>query len=117
MNGQKDHPFQAHYVLVFGLVCGLFELSWHRCLGLFVHLLLRQVTAAAVRLNLIGPFRSVSLMMELMDYAEGLVMDQASLERSRNASTTSKNLSFQSYPLGELIQSLHPRLYSRLFQS
>ncbi len=98
---------------------GIFGIPWDRCVALLVHLHVKQMLSAAVRLNVVGPFQSTSLLYGLRDQVGRLVAAHLAraAERGGEAAGDLAQSSYQSSPLADLAQSLHGQLYSRLFQS
>jgi urease accessory protein len=98
----------AHHAPMFGFTLRALAVPLEQAQELFLHLALRGVASAAVRLGLLGPHESQRLQHELAD------VQSAILERCGSLSL--RELS-QPSPLIDLIGATHDRLYSRLFQS
>lgn len=104
----KAGRLQGHHAPLFGAVTSLLGHEPRRAQGLFLHLQLRGVLSAAVRLQVTGPHAAQRLQTELapvldrvLDRCAGLGLDEVA----------------QPAPVLELCGALHDRLYSRLFQS
>jgi urease accessory protein len=91
-----------HHAPVFGAVAR--ALGIERPSQLFLHVTLRGLTSAAVRLGVVGPHRAQRL---IFDLAPSLA--QLPIPEIAGAVWTS--------PIHELFQGTHDRLYARLFQS
>ncbi|MGZ3417356.1 MAG: urease accessory protein UreF [Polyangiales bacterium] len=91
-----------HHAPVFGAVAR--ALGLERPSQLFLHVTLRSLASAAVRLGVIGPHRAQRIMFDL-----GPSLPQMVIPPLAKAAWTS--------PIHELFQGTHDRLYARLFQS
>jgi urease accessory protein len=98
----------AHHAPMFGLTLRALAVPLEQAQALFLHLTLRGVASAAVRLGLLGPHEAQRLQHELAS-VQSAVLD-------RCAPLTLSELS-QPAPLIDLLGATHDRLYSRLFQS
>ncbi|WP_224363789.1 urease accessory protein UreF [Hyalangium versicolor] len=98
----------AHYAPMFGFTLRVLEVPLEQTQELFLHLALRGVASAAVRLGLLGPHEAQRLQHELAGVQSTI------LER---CSSLSLNELAQPAPLIDLFGATHDRLYSRLFQS
>lgn len=99
-------PRAGHHAPAFAVCAralGVEELDARR---VFLHLSMRGLASAAVRLGVIGPLRAQSIHFELHD----------DLERVAQARVSTEDAAWTS-PLQELFGATHDRLYSRLFQS
>jgi urease accessory protein len=99
---------EGHFAPVFGFVGRAVELSRDDTLRSFLHLGLRGVLSAAVRLGLLGPFAGQRLHHALRDQLSRAVDWAADHDVSDIAQTA---------PVIELFQTTQDRLYARLFQS
>jgi urease accessory protein len=95
-------PVVAHHAPAFGACAQQLGVNEEDARRVFLHLSLRSLASAAVRLGVIGPHRAQAIHFEL----HGLL---ASLERVEQPAVTA--------PLQELFGATHDQLYSRLFQS
>lgn len=98
----------AHHAPMFGLTLRTLSVPLEQAQELFLHLALRGVASAAVRLGLLGPHEAQRLQHELAS-VQGTILE-------RCGSLTLRELS-QPAPLIDLLGATHDRLYSRLFQS
>lgn len=91
-----------HHAPVFGAVAR--ALGIERPSLLFLHVTLRGLSSAAVRLGVVGPHRAQRLVFDLAPS-----LSSQSIPKVAEAVWTS--------PIHELFQGTHDRLYARLFQS
>jgi urease accessory protein len=104
----RDQRLAMHYTPLFGAVCAVIGVGRRPAQAIFLQLACRGVLAAAVRLGIIGSNAAQRLqaalaphLQETLDRCEHLAAEQIS----------------QTAPLVDLWQSMHDRIYSRLFQS
>ena len=104
----KVAGIDGHLAPVFGYVTRMLGVDREDALATYLHLALRGVLSAAVRLGCVGPSEAQALHRHLhpalanaLDTARSLTLDDVA----------------QTSPLIELIGATHDRLYSRLFQS
>jgi urease accessory protein len=97
-----------HYAPLFGAICGVIGIDRRMSQALFLQIVCRGVLAAAVRLGIIGSNAAQRLQAELAPHL------QETLDRCEHL--TPDRLA-QTAPLIDLWQSMHDRIYSRLFQS
>ncbi|KAL5013423.1 hypothetical protein ScPMuIL_007693 [Solemya velum] len=98
----------CHYVVTVGTVCGLIGLDKEAVQSMFVFLLVRNILASAVRLNIVGPLEAQVLQERL----NSNILDV--IERYRHGKVESACVTF---PCVEIIQNTHDTLFSRLFYS
>jgi urease accessory protein len=98
----------GHLAPVFGFVTRTLGVARDEAIASFLHLGLRGLLSAAVRLGVCGPTEAQALHHRMHDVLE------AALVRAR--SLTLDDLA-QTSPIVELVGATHDRLYSRLFQS
>jgi urease accessory protein len=98
----------THYAPLFGAVCGVIGVDRRTAQALFLQIACRGVLAAAVRLGIIGSNAAQRLQAELAPHL------QDTLDRCERISPARLS---QTAPLIDLWQSMHDRIYSRLFQS
>ncbi len=98
----------AHFAPVFGATVAILGVSRRDALAVHLHLALRAVASAAVRLGIVGPHEAQRLqdlhaptLDAVLVACEGIAPDDAA----------------QPAPLLDLFGSVQDRLYSRLFQS
>ncbi|MDY7225798.1 urease accessory protein UreF [Hyalangium rubrum] len=98
----------AHYAPMFGLTLRVLAVPLEQAQELFLHLALRGVASAAVRLGLLGPHEAQRLHHELASVQDAVLARCGPL---------SLNELSQPSPLIDLLGATHDRLYTRLFQS
>jgi urease accessory protein len=97
----------GHLAPVFGAVCRRLGVEHSQALSLFMFQHLRNLTASAVRLNLIGPLEAATLQHRLTQTAHELLA----------AGVPDVDQVHQTNPLFDLWQGAQDRLPARLFQS
>ena len=108
MNAYRARTLLAHYAPMFGITLRVLGLPLEQAQELFLHLALRGVSSAAVRLGLLGPHEAQRLQDELGGVQEAVLCRCGPLPLSELS---------QPSPLIDLIGATHDRLYTRLFQS
>jgi urease accessory protein len=98
----------CHYVPVFGAVCRMLGVSLTEARRMFLFITIRDLIAAAVRLNLMGTFQGQGVLHQLSAWARRVDEDTAHLALEDVAQTA---------PLIDILQATHDRQYSKLFQS
>lgn len=98
----------AHHAPMFGFTLRALAVPLAQAQELFLHLTLRGVASAAVRLGLLGPHEAQRLQHELASVQSAVLERCGPLLLSELA---------QPAPLIDLLGATHDRLYSRLFQS
>jgi urease accessory protein len=98
----------GHLAPVFGYVTRTLGVDRDEALATYLHLAVRGVLSAAVRLGCAGPSEAQSLHRHLHPALTAALDDARALTLADVAQTS---------PLIELIGATHDRLYSRLFQS
>jgi urease accessory protein len=106
--GVRARTLLAHYAPMFGITLRVLTVPLEQAQELFLHLTLRGVSSAAVRLGLLGPHEAQRLSHELASVQDAVL--------SRCGPLPLSELS-QPAPLIDLLGATHDRLYSRLFQS
>lgn len=104
----KVAGIDGHLAPVFGYVTRTLGVDRDEALATFLHLALRGVLSAAVRLGCAGPSEAQTLHRHLHPALDATLAGARHLVLSDVAQTS---------PLIELIGATHDRLYSRLFQS
>jgi urease accessory protein len=104
----KPTGIEGHLAPAFGYVTRSLGVDRDEALAAFLHLGLRGLLSAAVRLGCAGPSEAQQLHLRLHPALD------AALARGRSLGLADVA---QPSPLVELIQGTHDRLYSRLFQS
>jgi urease accessory protein len=102
------NELDGHLAPTYGFVTRALGVPRDEALATFLHLGLRAVLSAAVRLGCIGPSEGQALHHRLHPALD------AALARARTLRVEDVA---QTAPLVELVQATHDRLYSRLFQS
>jgi urease accessory protein len=98
----------GHLAPVFGFVTRTLGVPRDEALGSFLHLGLRGLLSAAVRLGACGPTEAQAIHHRMHGVLDAALARARSLRLDDLAQTA---------PLVELIGATHDRLYSRLFQS
>jgi urease accessory protein len=104
----KTRALHGHHAPLFGAVLRAVDASLEEAQRLYLHLALRGVTSAAVRLGLVGPHEAQRLQRELGPLGERVLADCG--DRSITDAA-------QPAVLIDLFGALHDRLYARLFLS
>jgi urease accessory protein len=104
----RTRALHGHHAPLFGAVLRAVEASLEETQRLYLHLALRGVASAAVRLGLLGPHEAQRLQRELGPLSERVLAECA--DRGIEAAA-------QPAPLIDLFGALHDRLYARLFLS
>ena len=79
-----------------------------KCLNLYLFLFVRSVISAAVRLNILGPYEGQSVLSNTSEIVDQAYHAYHQLALDQTAVTD---------PFLDLFQSMHDRLYTRLFNS
>ncbi len=98
----------THYAPLFGAICRALEIDRRPAQALFLHLTCRGILGAAVKLGIVGSNAAQRLQAKLAPHL------QETLDRCERLSVSQLT---QTAPLIDLWQSMHDRIYSRLFQS
>lgn len=98
----------GHYAPLFGATFRALGVSLEDAQQLFLHLALRGVASAAVRLGKLGPHEAQRLQSDSAAHLDRVLAECAPLDVSALAQTS---------PLIDILGAQHDRLYSRLFQS
>ncbi|HEX8323104.1 MAG TPA: urease accessory UreF family protein [Tepidisphaeraceae bacterium] len=98
----------AHLPLSFGLLSRSVGLNEAAAVDAFLFQQARGLLSAAVRLGVVGPMESQRMLAGLADHRD---------RWNALALQTTPDSAAQTAPLLDLLQSLHERLYSRLFNS
>jgi urease accessory protein len=104
----RARELHGHHATLFGAVLRAVESTLEEAQRLYLHLALRGVSSAAVRLGLMGPHEAQRLQRELGPLSERVLAECAEREVDDAA---------QPAPLLDLFGSLRDRLYARLFLS
>jgi urease accessory protein len=98
----------SHLAPMFGTALCLVGVPRPEALALYLHLALRGVTSAGVRLGIVGPHEAQRLFVRHANTLDAVVAGCSGLT-PEDAATTA--------PIAEIIGASHDRLYTRLFQS
>lgn len=104
----KVAGIEGHLAPVFGYVTRKLGVDRDEALATYLHLALRGVLSAAVRLGSAGPSEAQALHRHLHPALDAALVEARAWTLADIAQTS---------PLIELIGATHDRLYSRLFQS
>ena len=109
LNGvTKLENFHQHFAPIFGASMKALGLSLSDMQELLLYMVLRSILSAAIRLGVVGPYQAQQIQLGFAQNLDAVLQECAELR--------SKDLA-QTAPLLEIFQSLHDRLYSKLFQS
>lgn len=97
-------PAVEHHAPAFGACARALGVAEDDARRVFLHLSVRGLASAAVRLGVLGPHRAQAIHFGMHELLERIVADRVG-EPAQTA------------PLQELFGATHDRLYSRLFQS
>ena len=98
--------------ICFSLVCFGMQIPLEQAKELALFQYARSFLSAAVRLNLLGPFRMHDLLCSLGQWissSSGILLSRRSLDMEDEP--------VQTFPLLEWVQGAHDQLYSKLFNS
>ena len=98
----------GHHAPVLGATARILGVDLPSAQRLYLFLVMRSLTSAAVRLGILGSYEAQRVQADAASYLE---------ETLRGCSALRPGDLAQTAPLVELWQSAHDRLYSRLFQS
>ncbi|MFO0757529.1 MAG: urease accessory UreF family protein [Byssovorax sp.] len=104
----RARSIHGHHAPIFGAVSAALGLSVDDAERLHLHLALRGVSSAAVRLGLLGPQEAQRIQHELAPLLDRVLARCGALGLDEVAQTS---------PHLDLLGSLHDRLYARLFSS
>jgi len=103
------HSLYHHYPPVFGLVCCLMGIKLDVAQRMFMFVSLRGLLSSAIRLNLVGPIEGQNV-----HHKYSLLIEKWLKESSLEDDPESI---YQAFPLLDIMQGAHDRLYSRLFNT
>lgn len=113
--------YSFHYTPLFGFVCQLLHISLAVTERIFLRILLRDLCSAAARLNIIGPIEATSIQYESTKLIEELLTTKTGITADSDVSDIISfydgEIPCQTSFINDYLQSLHDRLYSRLFNS
>jgi urease accessory protein len=104
----RTQDVSAHYAPLFGASLAALAVDLRDALALHLHLALRGVTSAAVRLGIVGPHEAQRLQWRHATTLEAVLACCQDLAPSDAATTA---------PLIDVFGATHDLLYARLFQS
>ncbi|KAK7490906.1 hypothetical protein BaRGS_00017778 [Batillaria attramentaria] len=97
-----------HYPVVFGAVYGSLGLDLDTTLTAFMSGVIRTSVASAVRLDRIGPIEAQKIVTELQRLIPEII------HRNKTSSAADARVTF---PLTDIMQNCHDKLFSKLFYS
>lgn len=126
LNGVK-----YHHAPLFGFLCADLKISLTLCERMYMRLVLRDLTSAAIRLNILGPLEACQVQIQLFSFINALLESRRTAEEIADSSDEREALRLlfpavffhgdeipqQRAPIIDLLQSRHGLLYSRLFSS
>jgi urease accessory protein len=104
----KANEAPGHYAPLFGGIFNKLDVNLIDTQRAFLFIASRGVSAAAVRLGIIGAYEAQTIQADLTPHIDAVIRDCGALPPHDIAQTA---------PLIDVFQSTHDRLYSRLFQS
>ena len=113
----------THFQLIFTLLCMSYNIDLARIRYLYLFMNTKSILSSAVRLNLIGPLKSHKICIEFLPFIEQLVESHHQEQEIQNKYPLDDHFKhldtcfMTTAPLIDIIQGLHPRLYSRLFNN
>lgn len=99
---------RGHFAPVFGAATRALDVALPSAQKLFLHFAARGVLSAAVRLNVVGPYQAQQMQAACASDVDRVLQRCGALGTDDIAQTA---------PLLDVLQGMHDRLYSRLFQS
>ncbi|KAJ3043393.1 hypothetical protein HDV00_005091 [Rhizophlyctis rosea] len=120
----------GHLPITFGTICACLQIPLSQSLHLYLYLHARTLLSSAVRLNLVGPYRAQALLLHLQKSVDSVLMlldvndEEARTtavgvdgRKSGVEETEEEEGGWQTAPLLDIMQGMHDKLYSRLFNS
>ena len=104
----RTREVRAHFAPMVGASLAALSMGRRDALALHLHMTLRGVASAAVRLGIVGPYEGQRLQHRHAATMDA-VLEQCATLRPEDAATIA--------PLLDLFGATHDRLYARLFQS
>lgn len=104
----EERRLKRHYAPLFGALLRALDIDRRDTQRAFLFIVLRGVLSSAVRLGIAGPYEAQAIALACGDHLDKTLV--------RCADLTGADLA-QTAPLLDVFQSVHDRLYSRLFQS
>jgi urease accessory protein len=104
----RERRLPGHHAPLFGAIAAHLGVKHEDTLGVWMHVTLRGVLSAAVRLGLTGAHEAQAL-----QHATGALLEQILAE----CGALGREAATQTSPRLDIVASQHDRLYSRLFQS
>jgi urease accessory protein len=98
----------SHLAPLFGATLGALGVERDEALAIFLHLALRGVVSAGVRLGVVGPLEAQRLTSRHAPTLDAVLAACADLPTDEATCTT---------PVADIVAATHDRLYARLFQS
>jgi urease accessory protein len=104
----RSRAFEGHLAPLFGAMTAALAIDVELAVRLFLYINARGLLSSAVRLNIVGPLEAQAIQFRLGRYVEDVAVRRSHL-RAEDAAQTA--------PALEVLQIMHDRIYSRLFQS
>lgn len=97
-----------HYCIVHGQIYSLLGLRLEECIHAFLLSHTKGIVSASVRLGIVGPYRAQEILFsnELLEWIRKSALHIPAVEDAASA-----------WPWGDVVQSRHTLLYSRVFNS
>ena len=108
-SGPSQKP-SSHFPPLFGCVCAASTIPKETAAYIYLFKHCQAVMSAAVRSSAVGPYQAQAVL------ASGWLQNRIQTEIATNWDIDPENAS-QTVPVLELVQTLHGKLYSRIFQS
>ena len=111
---------QGHYAPVFGLICGVLNISRWLTALLFLRSIVRDIVSSATRLSIIGPLEGARVQVEMINTMSNMLSEDIKRQDNsinRRHAEHRYEESCQSSPILDILQAKHDVLYTRLFNS
>ncbi|KAK3086322.1 hypothetical protein FSP39_016814 [Pinctada imbricata] len=103
-----DHLPHCHHAVVFGALCGILGIHKIPTLTTFLYNTLRNILAAAVRLDIIGPVQAQVVQTDIQIHIQDIIT--RNLERKVEEAAVM-------YPVIDCMQNSHDIMFAKLFYS
>ncbi|KAJ3314506.1 hypothetical protein HDV04_006045 [Boothiomyces sp. JEL0838] len=98
----------GHLPICFTIVCCFFELPLERIIYLYLFLQMRSIISSAIRLSMIGPYEGQQILFEEASLIDNLM---------KLGSADDEDQAHSTWPVLDIVQGSHDRLYTRIFNS
>jgi urease accessory protein len=98
----------SHHAPIVGAACRALDVPIDVTQRMFLFSVSRNILAAAIRLGAVGPYRAQRMQHDSVEAQERVLANCGCLDHEQICQTA---------PVLDVLQSVHDRLYSRLFQS